>query len=360
MIAPDEYPVYNHKDRPGIGRSLSGNLSCNCFSVKLEKDSDSYYCPFLFSDFIEQYNRYSATSRTCSECITKSQTFQFPVEDYQIDLSAVERKFNNGEADLSGYYYCPLIRQSLLSSQLSYDVSDLTELKNRYGDQLPANPISVIFSGNWDDEYLFEFQKISSPKQTQVCRILNDLFSDSFTSTPAEKSFLTLWILSVFQQMEIVRSSGKQVFFDEQDFDWKISKLFKFIFPIPQVWLYVIPKPPPGQDWKKWENKHKEESIPQRADFLFTYKGKRYIVEIDDIGHYATRSAGIWKASEQRYRETLIDSRWLKMNGFEIIRFTNNEILELYNPNSGMKPNINGFTNLLKTVSLDPNEMVLL
>ena len=158
--------------------------------------------------------------------------------------------------------------------------------------------------------------------------------------------------------MEIVRLSGKQIFFEEQDFDWKTSKFFKFVIPIPQVWLYVIPKPPPGADWKTWENKHKKESIPQRVDFLFTYKGKRYIIEIDDISHYATPSKGTWLPSEQKYRETLIDSRWLKAHGFEIIRFTNGEILELYDPNSSTKPNLDGFTNLLKTVFLEPNEMV--
>lgn len=358
MIAPDEYPVYNHKERPGIGRDLSGNLFYNCFSVKLAKESETFYRPFLFSDFIEQYNLYSETSETCKKCIAQSRIFQFPVDEYKIDRSAVERKFHYGDADPASYYYCPLIHQLLLASKLSYDVANSVDVANRYGDKLPANPISAILSGNWDDKYLFEFQKFSSPSQTQVCKILLDLFSDKFISTPAENSFLKLWFLSAFHQMEIVRLSGKQVFFEEQDFDWKTSKFFKFIIPIPQVWLYVIPKPPPGADWKEWENKHKKESIPQRADFLFTYNGKRYIVEIDDINHYAILSKVTWLASEQKYRETLIDSRWLKAHGFEIIRFTNNEILELYNPDSSTKPNVDGFTNLLKTVFLEPKEMV--
>lgn len=352
MIAPDEYPVYNHKARPGIGRDLSGNLFYNCFSVKLAKETENSYRPFLFSDFIEQYNLYSENSETCKKCIARSQIYQFPVGEYKIDRSAVERKFNYGDANREPYYYCPLIYQSLLASKLSYDVA------NRYSDKLPASPISAILSGNWDDEYLFEFQKFSPPNQTQVCRILLDLFSDKFISTPAESIFLKLWFLSAFQQMEIARLSGKRVFFEEQDFDWRTSKFFKFIIPVPQVWVFVIPKPPPGADWKEWENKHKKESISQRADFLFTYQGRRYIVEIDDINHYATLSKGTWLASERKYRETLTASRWLIAHDFEVIRFTNNEILELYDPSSGAKPNVDGFTNLLKTVFLEPKEMV--
>ena len=193
MITPDEYPVYNHKVRPGIGRDLSGNLFYNCFSVKLTKESESFYRPFLFSDFIEQYNHYSEKSETCNKCIAQNQIFQFPVDEYSIDRSAVERKFNYGDADRASYYYCPLIHQSLLASKLSYDVANSADVTHRYGDKLPANPISAILSGNWDDEYLFEFQKFSSPSQTQVCNILFDLFSNKFISTPAENSFLNLW-----------------------------------------------------------------------------------------------------------------------------------------------------------------------
>ncbi len=356
MISPDEYPVYNHKERPGIGRDLSGNLFYNCFSVKLERDSETEYRPFLFSDFIRQYNQYTNHSGTCASCISQQKVFTYPVGRANVDRSAFERKFNYGEADLASYYYCPLIHQVLLDSSLTAEVA-----QTKHGiDNLPAEPIPAILSGNWDDKYLMEFEKISPPRQMQNCPVLQNLLSDKFISTPAERSFFTLWFLSMFQQMDTVRQSGQRVYWEDTDFDWNTSKIFRFAFPVPQVWLYVIPKPPPGVDWQEWEQQHKKDSIPQRVDFLLIYNKKRHVIEIDDKNHYGVWSKRDWLASEQRYRQTLTDTRWLKVNSFEVLRFTNEEILELYDPGSSDKPNISGFTKLLHTVFLEPKRMIFL
>ncbi len=65
-------------------------------------------------------------------------------------------------------------------------------------------------------------------------------------------------------------------------------------------------------------------------------------------------------ASEQAYRQTLISTRWLRMCGFEVHRFTNEEILELGDHNSSRQPDIEGFIRLLQMEGLEPKEMVFL
>lgn len=164
----------------------------------------------------------------------------------------------------------------------------------------------------------------------------------------------------MFHMMESIRNSFQKTYLEEIDLDQLQSKLFAFVFPVPQVWVYVIPKPPPGMDWKQWEQQHQQESFPQRVDFLFTYRGKRHIIELDDINHYAENSSSGWLASETQYRKTLSDTRWLRRSGFEVHRFTNQEILELYNPDTSSEPNIQGFIRLLNSEGLDPENLVFL
>lgn len=356
MISPDEYPVYNHRERPGIGKDLSGNLFYNCFSVKLLRDSETEYQPFLFSDFLRQYNQYATYLDTCASCVSRQKAYTYPVGKANVDRTDVERKFNYGEADPATYYFCPLIGQVLSASSLTAEVAQVV---SKVGN-LPAKPIQAILSGRWDDEYLMSFERIAVPQNMRVCVVLQDLLSDRFISTPAERSFFVLWFLAMFQQMEVTRQLGQKVYWENTDFDWKTSKIFRFAFPVPQVWLYIIPKPPPGVDWQEWEKQHRRESIPQRADFLVIHNKKRFVVEIDDVNHYGVQSKGMWLPSEQKYRQTLADTRWLKVNGFEVLRFTNEEILELYNPSTPTKPDVQGFAKLLRTVFLEPKHMLLL
>ncbi len=244
----------------------------------------------------------------------------------------------------------------LSASSLTAEVAQTTY---KVGD-LPAKPIQAILSGNWDDEYLMKFEQIAAPHEMQNCVVLQDLLSDRFISTPTERNFFVLWFLTMFQQMDAARQLGQRVYWEDTDFDWNASKIFRFAFPIPQVWLYIIPKPPPGVDWQEWEKQHRKESLPQRVDFLVIHNQKRYVVEIDDVNHYGVQSKGTWLASESRYRQTLADTRWLKVNNFEVLRFTNEEILELYNPNTSSKPDVTGFARLLRTVFLEPKHMLFL
>lgn len=256
--------------------------------------------------------------------------------------------------DESKYYYCPLIREALLASKLD------AEHASTLSQDLPAEPIQAILRGDWDDSYLFEFHGLGAPGKMQVCPIYKEVISSRFTSTRAERSFLHLWILSMFQCMKLVRQSGQRIYLEDPDFNQFQSKIFSFLFPVPQVWVYVIPKPPPGVKWQEWEQRHQAERLPQRVDFLFTYQGKRHIVELDDVSHYGKRYEGTWIASEAQYRQTLSDSRWLRRCGFEVHRFTNQEILELYDSDSAKTPNVEGFTRLLSLECLEPTDMVFL
>jgi hypothetical protein len=273
VLNSEEYPVYNHKERPGLGRDHWGNISYNCFTIALDLDQDGYYLPYTFSDFIQRYNRYEPLSGTCFECIAQHKILTFPVGEIEVDRSAVEAKFNYGEANESSYYYCPLIREFLVASTVTAEFVQETP-------EMPAQPIQAILSGNWDDSYLFELQEIAAPLRLEVCSIIREVASDKFVSTTAERCFWKMWLMSAFKQLEIVRQSPQKIHWEDADFDLSTSKAFSFLFLVPQVWLYVIPKPPPGVDWQAWEQKHREENLPQRVDFLFTYEGKRHIVEL--------------------------------------------------------------------------------
>ncbi len=347
MISSDEYAVYNHSKWPGMGRDLLGREYYNCFSITLQQNTGGEYLPYLFSHFIKQYNDYKAFAEICKSCVLSNKIFSLPCGDNEIDRAAVEKKFARDEyiVDEAKYYYCPLIYNVLQSSNL-----DVTFVSPSSKD-LPAKPMHSILSGRWDDEYLFEFKKIAPARSLLVCLIIESLLSNQFVGTRAERQFLGLWILAMFHCMEIARQSGKRVYLEETDFDQFQSKLSNFVFPVPQVWVRVIPSPPPGADWVEWKKQHQLEGQPQRADFLFTYRGKRHIIELDGGTHYS---------SEREYRQTLTSTRWLRMCGFEVHRFTNEEILELTNHTSSKKPDIQGFIRLLEMEGLEPKEMVFL
>jgi hypothetical protein len=260
----------------------------------------------------------------------------------------VAKKFAEGDpVDDSVFYYCPLIDAVLKNSEvvsvLPYDLEK----------PLPAEPISAILSGNWDDEYLFKFQKISAVLNIRgVCRIVRHLLSDQFVGTEAERKFLGMWFLSMFECMEAERLSGREVYLEEADFDQQESKLCSFILPIPQVWVRVIPPAPSGVSWSNWVRRQHEAMQPQRVDFLLTYEGKRHIIELDGSSHYRT---------EADYRKTLTSTRWLRMCGYEVHRFTNQEILELsdFSSPSGW-PDVTGFVKLLQMEGLESSKMVFL
>lgn len=355
MITFEEYPVYNHKQRPGIGKDLSGQFFYNCFTVKLSKGEKGSYAPYLFTHFIRQYSLYAAYSDVCTTCIAEHKIITLPIEDSELSIFAAYQKFNP-DMEPDEFYYCPLIRDVLLASTLHAEF-----VEGRPREELPAEPMPAIYVGSRGDNlYLFEFKKIAPPQHTHICPILAEILTDKFISSRSERSFFILWFLAMFYQMETTRQTGYKIFLEEGDFELLESKLYNFLFPIPQAWVNIIPKPPPRVDWQEWEAQHRKESIPQRVDFLFIYDGKRHIIEIDDIGHYGVQTKGGWIASESQYRQTLSNTRWLRMCGYEVHRFTSEEILELYNPESNQKPDVLNFIKLLRAEGLEPRKMVFL
>lgn len=275
------------------------------------------------------------------------------VGDDCCDLSAVDRKFSHGDVDEADHYYCPLIGQILSSSELSADAVGA----KREG--LPAQPVSAILSADWDDDYLFRFERVGSPGQPGVCAVYQRLLSDDFVATRAERSFLSLWFLAMFGLMEALRASGRPIYLEPQDFSESRSKLLDFVLPVPQVWVRVVPKPPPGCDWTEWEDLQRAGSEPQRVDFLVAAAGSRHVVELDDKRHYAICSpTGDWLASEELYSQTLQHSRLLERSGFEVHRFANQEVLTLSgHPGSGER-GLPGFVDLLRSEGLYLDDMV--
>lgn len=369
MIGPDDYPVYNHKERPGIGKDHLGRFYYNCFSISLTKDDLGKYFPYLFSDFLFHYNQYSSHSGTCEKCIALHKVYTFnDVDRSAFDKKCWQKSWSYDDQDIgeSEFYYCPWIGEILSASEIEpireYEFSQIYR-----GLERPSvEPIDAIigidsagyYKDSFDDKYWFKFQKIIFPQTSFVCPIWGTLFSRGFITQKAEISFLNMWFLSIFYCMSKITDSTQRVYLEERDFNQLHSKLFNFIFPVPQVWVDVIPKPPPGSDWKQWQRQNQSKSLPQRVDFLFTYKGKRHIVELDGKTHYAEKMGGQWQPSESRYRQTLSDTRWLRYCGFEVHRFTNEEIIELYDPDSPNEANIEEFVKILSSEGIELEEMV--
>ena len=91
------------------------------------------------------------------------------------------------------------------------------------------------------------------------------------------------------------------------------------------------------QAWIQWhsliKNKLNHENILQkndiyRVDFVAFWNNKRFAIQVDDIGHYATHNQefNIWIANEEAYVKTLKDDRDLKKESWEVLRLSNFEI----------------------------------
>jgi len=145
-------------------------------------------------------------------CIKRFKQYTFKTNDGYVDRSAVDFKFNEElrNEDEAGYYYRPLIHEFI-------DKSDVEVIYPGLKPDAGISPylMHAIVSGGWDDEYLFEFRNIEAPKATEKCEIVKALFSGTFISTKAEKEFLTLWMLSVFELKNRQIKTGNLYLTDE-------------------------------------------------------------------------------------------------------------------------------------------------
>jgi hypothetical protein len=350
VLQREEYAVYSGRERPPMGRDLQGRLFFQCFTITLERHKD-YFMPYRFLEFIADYTKRKGD--VCLNCIRENARLEWPEENSSVDRSAVDRKFfgANNEIDKRDYYYCPRIGEILDASKLRAQPPDSDKTKE---------PIHAILKGNWDDEYLFEFLSIGTPKEPSVCAIHRELFASQFMQTAAEKAFMRLWFMAMYLEMDGVRSRSG-MFLEHVDFKLNGSRFFRFLLPIPQVWVKVNPKPM-SRNSPTFADSEVSKTEPQRVDFLLIYKGLRHVIEIDGVGHYGEQThAGSWQASESRYRGTLAGTRALEAAGYKVHRFTNEEILGLQSGSfSEKQPDTGGFIELLKSTGLEPKDMVFI
>jgi len=153
-------------------------------------------------DFINQLQEYEDYHGVCSKCVDHNRILKFPTytesvfidsagDEYkvEVDRSAVSKKFSHreDEVDESDYYYCRLVHEIL---DQSYLYATPAPYKDREG--LPADPISSILFGDYDEQYLFELKKVSPPTRLRFCAIYNLLTSDKFIISAPERSFFLL------------------------------------------------------------------------------------------------------------------------------------------------------------------------
>lgn len=335
-----------------MGRDHTGQVIWNCFTVTLRRQG-TFYLPYRFADFIADFNR--KHPGTCTDCIAKHAQLTYRVEGRDIDRSAVDKKFAGQENDVTDppYYYCPRVEETIASSDLRFELS---------APRLEARPptIRAILSGNWDDEYYFEYSSIRGGPFPGACKICAELSSKRFLETHAERAFMRLWFSAMHLQMDRCRS-GQAIYLDDEDFDYTKSKLFSFLLPIPQTWVYVVPGHPPGTSWTQRGSRVQGQPGPQRVDFLLIHEGTRHAIELDDVGHYGSRpTQGRWAASEESYRRTLSATRALQSAGYRVHRFTNEEVVALLSSGPAGKEDPEGFIALLRSAGLKAEEMVFL
>jgi len=359
-IGKDDYAVYNHPERPGIGRDHLGNCRYNSFWISLTSQNGKYL-PFTFNDFVKQFNRFY--SGTCESCIKEGKTYTFNGIDraaYSLKFAQRDTWYENDDEfeqeiqeERAQRYYCPLIANMLSNSTIETIENDSHNSKKIPADVKPIDAILEFcedghYAKCFDNEYFFKIVEACRPSSfSSICQIFTRLLSVEFIPQNTEKDFFKLYTLSALDCLNKVSSSQNSLYLEEEDFRFDGNKFFDFIFPIPQVWVYVIPKPPPGSNWRDWEAKHKQESLPQRVDFMLTYRGERHIIELDGRSHYADSNA---------YRGTLADTRWLQRCGYRVHRFANEEISALW---SSSEPDLEGFQDLLYSEGLVLEEMVL-
>jgi very-short-patch-repair endonuclease len=83
--------------------------------------------------------------------------------------------------------------------------------------------------------------------------------------------------------------------------------------------------------WDKLERQKRTE--PYIVDFVFKHNNfgthNLTVVEIDGPSHYADYQNGKYLVSEEKYADHLRKDRWLRKNGFNVIRIGNHEIEEI-------------------------------
>ena len=89
------------------------------------------------------------------------------------------------------------------------------------------------------------------------------------------------------------------------------------------------------QAWIQWHSQTKKnlrdnDSIYAdelcRADFVAFWDNKRYIILVDDIGHYAVKRGVRWDADQESYSKRLKEDRKLQNENWQVFRISNWEL----------------------------------
>ncbi len=99
---------------------------------------------------------------------------------------------------------------------------------------------------------------------------------------------------------------------------------------IPQVWVNWIHYDSADKDRAR---RIKEEAF--RVDFALIYQGRNIVIEIDGSSHFSeilyldpNTDRFIYEPSLAKYTESVRKDRWLRRQGWEVWRFTDQEVLD--------------------------------
>lgn len=86
------------------------------------------------------------------------------------------------------------------------------------------------------------------------------------------------------------------------------------------------------QAWVNWRSNDRDAlkrmgyryaNTTMRFDFVLFWQSRNFLVQVDDIEHYAEKVDGRWDANEERYAARLKEDRLLRMQGWHIFRLSN-------------------------------------
>lgn len=178
-------------------------------------------------------------------------------------------------------------------------------------------------------EGLAERQEI----ENETLDLFGDLYRhlESMTGSKYEAKFLELYVQSLIERaapLEEIFAPG----YERDKSEIRMGVVWPNPVLIPQVWVNWIHHDP--KDRERAQTRSEE---PFRVDFLLVdqHAGDRPIViEIDGLTHfgsYGMNEAGekTFEPSLNEYTEHIKKDRWLKNQGWDVVRITNQEVEEL-------------------------------
>jgi hypothetical protein len=195
----------------------------------------------------------------------------------------------------------------------------------------------VVQDSDWADGKPTSWTMHGRP-QYSACPGMDLLFG--YCNSGAQKRFLMAYCMALFarglesvmrlakidQVIERAEGSYTSLEFLRATERFALDELLAFPALIPEAWLNAI-----GADRTEEDVAHLSEN-PQRVDFVLFPEWKRCVIEIDGPSHYATydEEARRYDVSEELYTKNLRIERSLRRQGWDIYRFSNQEVKATY------------------------------